>query len=273
MTATFHGLIVNVCAYYCRSSWAARLDNNARLRDASQASIVWVTESNGYTQGKQLSNAYGWGGVMYNPADKGTWNEAAYILHGGSAGITTSIHWDPDKWRLHEDIGNTSRWPFITEPGTTHRWATAGLLERRSTSQFILNGVTHTQYKPIGKNTIPAYDRERYRQMSGFLTKLDQFAARFENEYDTTIARLGTGDFNSRYGTDPYCRTIGVTKAMTDRGYKDFRVAAEIKAGSPANIIDRGCFKGKVRVREHKVLPDNGATDHDTAAAVLLAVG
>ena len=261
--ATFNGLIVNTWALYGRSSWQARLDNLNALRDRAEASIVWATEMGGYKQGEQLSRAFGWGGEYGE----------SFILHGGSAPINTAVLWDPDKWRLHEDIGHTEKRPFITEPGTTHRWATAALLERLGTDQFILNGVTHTQYQPKGKNTIPRFDRERYRQIDGFLTKLDRWAEEFERKYDREIARLGCGDFNSRYRTDPYCGTIGVTKAMIDNGYDDFRHVAERKAGSPAYIIDRGCGKGKVRVRSHTTLPDRGATDHDTAAAVLLTVG
>lgn len=261
--ATFNGLIVNAWAIYGASSWLARLDNLNALRHRAEASIVWATEMGGYKQGEQLSRAFGWGGKYGK----------SFILHGGSNPINTAILWDPQKWRLHEDIGNTDTRPFITKSGTTHRWASAALLERLGTDQFILNGVTHTQYKPHGRNTIPEYDRERYAQMDGFLTKLDGFAEQFERKYDREIARLGTGDLNSRYRTDPYCHTIGITKAMRDNGYQDFRIGAEQKFGSPANIIDRGCYKGKVRVRSHTTLPDRGATDHDNGAGVLLSVG
>jgi hypothetical protein len=261
--ATFDGLIVNAWAIYGSASWRGRLDNLNALRHRARASIVWATEMGGYTQGEQLSKAFGWGGKYGK----------SFILHGGSAPINTAILYDPEKWRLREDIGNTDTRPFITEPGTTHRWASAALLERLDADQLILSGVTHTQYQPHGKNTIPRFDRERYRQVDGFLTKLDEYAEEFEQKYDREIARLGTGDLNSRYGTDPYCKTIGVSRAMVDNGYRDFRLAAEQKSGRPAHIIDRGCYKGKVRVRRHDVLPDRGATDHDTAAHVLLSVG
>jgi hypothetical protein len=262
--ATFNGLIVNAWAIYGASSWQSRLDNLNDLRHRAEASIVWATEMGGYKHGEQLSRAFGWGGKYGK----------SFILHGGSSPINTAILYDPAKWKMHEDIGNTETRPFITKSGTTHRWASAVLLERLGTGQFILNGCTHTQYKPHGRNTIPQYDRERYGQMDGFLTKLDRWAEQFEDEYkQASIARLGCGDFNSRYRTDPYCHTIGVTKAMVDNGYRDFRIAAEQKSGKPANIIDRGCYKGKVRVRRHDVLPDRGATDHDNGAGVLLSVG
>ena len=271
--ATFNGLIVNLCAFYCYRTWKARLDDNVDLRNAVDASIIWATESNGYDEGEALSKRLGWGGVRYDPKDRKTWDKAGFILHGGSAGITTSIHIDPKKWRFHEDVGHTDHSPFITAKGTTHRWATGALIERREVDQFIMNGVTHTAPWPIGKNTIKSWDRERYRQIDGFLSGLDRLAEQYERERDIEIARLGCGDFNSRHGTDPYDASIGVGKAMKDNGYTDFRLAAIKKSGSPSHIIDRGCGKGKVKVLEHNVVPDRGATDHDTAAGLLLRVG
>lgn len=204
---------------------------------------MFTTESGTYAAAEKLNKWFGWGGK-------------AFILHGGSMPITTAAHWNPKVWKLRAEWGHSDKSPIITLPSSTHRWATAVLLEQVASGGLLLAGITHLQYLPKGPNTIRKYDREREAQLGGLLRWLNQTGD------DLGVpARLAVGDFNGLH-SDPY---DGPGKAMAKHGYVD----AGDSAGSKA-IIDRFAVRG-LKVLGHKVVPTNGATDHKTAATLRAA--
>ena len=196
----------------------------------------------GQGDAERLNKWFGWGGN-------------AFVLHGGSVPITTAVHWNPRVWKLLDEWGDSDDDPIITLAGSTHRWATAALLEQIATGAPLLTGVTHCVPWPIGKNNILKWDKQREAELGGLLRWLDETGNRLGVD-----ARLAVGDFNGPR-TDSY---DGPGKAMARYGWRD---AAVMAGGNDRAIIDRFAVKG-LTIVQHKVLPTRGATDHDYAAAI-----
>lgn len=237
-------LNMNVCARYRTShmpTYANSVDELAQLRADARASLVVTTESGSYSDAARLSKAMGWGGK-------------AFVLHGGSLPITTAVHWDPEKYKLVREWGNSDTDPLITLPGSTHRWGTLVKLEQLASSEDFGVGVTHLQYLPKGPNDVKRYDVERHDQLGAMLRHCDRLVP--------GLPRFCAGDFNSTRH-DMYDASVGVGKAMAEHGYTD----AAVEAGGRAHI-DRIATK-QVRVRQHMSLPTRGATDHPYAVAIL----
>lgn len=262
---TFRGLNINVCGFYPRpagtKTYRQSLGILNQVRNDARASLVWATESNNYDAGEALNKAFGWGGQR---AGKAGVTRPSFVLHGGSLGITTALHWDPDRWRLLDDG------LFVTLPGSTHRWGTWVTLEHLASHQPVAHGITHLQYLPKGPNTVKRYEVEKHDQLSSMLRQLDVVADAAAKRYGKPVPRLCAGDFNSDRN-DMYDASVGVGKAIAQHGYADAAVAAHAHIGGNQPQIDRVAVKG-VGVDEHLILPTRGGTDHPTAVAVRVTV-
>lgn len=242
---------INVGAHYV-PGYNTRLDEIEDVRTAAHADLVFTTESGTYANAEKLSKFLGWGGD-------------AFVLHGGSMPITTAAHWNPHVWKLKAEWGHSDKSPIITLPGSTHRWATAVLLEQVSSGGLLLAGITHCVPWPKGPNTIRKYNEQRAAEFGGLLDWLEETGDNLG-----VPARIATGDLNGIRTDTKYPGGDGPGKAMAKYGYKDAAVIAETSGGPNRALIDRFAVKG-LSIAKHTVLPTNGATDHDHAAAIRTA--
>jgi hypothetical protein len=157
--------IVNVNAHWLDGFEEWRAAKIAAACRRSNVDLIMAQELKTYSNAKLMSRLMGWGGKIVE--DDSPKKGDSCVLHGGFAPVATGIIWNP---KVIEAI-NTGQ--IVTyKDWFRNKWATwADLLVHGKRGRFTC---THLEFEPKGPNTIPKYDRIRFKQTDGALGQLQK---------------------------------------------------------------------------------------------------